>query len=581
MPGPWRVVIVVAIGLWMLGTATLDLRHYVRPSLDNGLSVNFDGVVTAVDANSPAAGASIVAGDRIVPPLPRNLFREPPPVLSFQLSRNGTARPVTLVPRAYSQAPSWRIVFGSLYGSYLVFVLVGSIILLLRPSPMTWSFYLYCIARRWGDLWFYWPGSDAFFWANTIAFAALGGTSCVLVTIFALRFPSNRLQGWRQVAERVAIILLFPFAVAWPYVLIRVNFLGLPSQSLSDTLVVVTSMVYLVAAVIFVVTLFQSHGEERQRLRWILVFPAVLVLRVIAINQGNGLFPYTLPDWFPRALTFLAISVPIVVAYAVIKKRVFDVQFAISRALVYAAITTLIAGTFLLLDWFMSKQFAEARITLTAEVILALAIGSWLNMLHSNVDRFVDRTFFRERHLAEKRLAKAAGAMLHAESHEVVDRFLVHEPLLALDLTSAAIFCRDTDTGHFAREMAVGWERVDTRELTADDPFVLHLLAEDAPVRLADVVWPSERPTRAVGDTVLALPVLLRDELVAITLYGPHRSGADVDPDEIRSIVSLVERAGAAYDHIEARTLRSQVESLIREREAQRHEIEQLRASTA
>jgi hypothetical protein len=97
---------------------------------------------------------------------------------------------------------------------------------------------------------------------------------------------------------------------------------------------------------------------------------------------------------------------------------------------------------------------------------------------------------------------------------------------------------------------------------------------------MADVVWPSEDPANHAGDAVIAMPVLLRDELVAIVLYGPHRSGADIDPDEVAAVTQLVDRAGAAYDHIEARALRQQVESLIRERDAKQREIEVLRAGT-
>jgi hypothetical protein len=441
---------------------------------------------------------------------------------------------------------------------------------------MTWSFYLYCVLRRYGDLLFFWPGPSLFYWGNFFVLAGLGGSTCALVAIFALRFPSDRVEGWRVRANRIAIALAIALPVAWVYAFARVAFFSVPSERLITLLVQVTSAVYLFAAAVFVITLLRSHGDRRQRLRWILVFPAVLIMHVVAIE-----FAGFLPDWFADVLFALGVLVPLTVAYAIVRQRVFDIEFAISRALVYAAITTIVAGTFLLLDWFMSKQFAETRFTLTAEIILALAIGSWLNMLHRNVDRFVDSTFFRQRHLAEERLTKAAAAVLRAETHEVVDRFLVHEPLRVLNLTSAAIFRRESASGHFVREMAVGWERVDTRELTPDDPFVLHLLAEAAAVRLADVVWPTEQPTRPVGDSVLALPVLLRDELVAIALYGPHRNGADIDPDEVRSVALLAERAGAAYDHIEARALRSHVDALIRERDAQRREIEQLRASLA
>ncbi|HYL28011.1 MAG TPA: hypothetical protein VEW74_09270 [Candidatus Nitrosotalea sp.] len=577
MPSVWRIIIVLAVGAWMLGTLVPELHCLGAPCPANGLNtggLNYDGVVTGVQPDSPASAASISPGDRIVPPWPEGLFRDPPPVVTFTVSHNGALRQVTLVPAPISWTRVRKLRFLALVLEYLIFLVVGSGILLLRPSPMTWTFYLYCVLRRFGDLLFYWPGSATIFWANFLALVALGGSTCALVAIFALRFPDDRLTGWRIVANRVAVALAIALPFAWVYAFVRVAFLSLPSEFLIWILIQATSMVYLFAAAVFVITLLRSHGDRRQRLRWILVFPVVLIMHVVAIE-----FAAVLPEWFADALIALAALVPLTVGYAVIRQRVFDVEFAISRALVYAAITTLIAGTFLLLDWFMSKQFAETRFTLTAEIILALAIGSWLNMLHRNVDRLVDSTFFRQRHLAEERLRKAAAAVLRAESHDVVDRFLVHEPVRALELSSAAIFRRDGATGRYVRETAVGWENIKPSELTSDDPLVLHLLAEEDPVRLAEIAWPSESGGH-IGDAVLAMPVLLRDELVAIVLYGPHRNGADIDPDEIRVVALLVDRAGAAYDHIEARMLRGQVDSLLLERDAQRREIELLRAST-
>jgi hypothetical protein len=574
-----RAAIVVAIGVWMLGTAVPALVSLWNPYPSNGLSVDYDGNVTDVDPDSPAAALRIEPGDRILQPLPRAVFEDPPRAAALRLEHERAIRSIVLVPLLVKPTRLDRVLYLALFASYFVFLVVGSMVLLLRPSPMTWAFYLYCVLRRWGDLGFYWPGSSFFYWMNLSVLAALSGATCAFVAIFALRFPTDRVAGWRRIAQTAAIVLAAGLGIAWLSVFIRLA-LGHPSQSPVNILTLVTASVYLAASAIFVVTLLRSHGADRQKLRWILVFPAVLVLRVIAILAGDGLLPYPIPEWVPSALAIIAIGIPLAVAYAVIRRLVFDIEFAISRALVYAAITSLVAGSFLLLDWFMSKQFAQTRFTLTAEIILALAIGSWLNMLHRSVDRFVDSTFFRQRHRAEERLAKAALAIVRAESHELVDRFLVHEPLRALELTSAAIFHRSAG-GHFVREMAVGWDHVGTRELTSGDQLVLHLLAEERPVRLADIVWPSEESPTVVGDAILAMPVLLRDELVAIALYGPHRSGADIDPDEIRALTQLVDRAGAAYDHIEARTLREQVASLIRERDAKQKEIETLRASMA
>ncbi len=567
-----RAVIVVVLGVWTLGTLAPQMSCIWQRCPSDGLSTDFDGVVDDVQPGSPAAQASIAPGDRVVPPLPRDLFRQPSPPISLKLLHAGTIRSVYLIAQPSSLTLSEKLRLFALCASYLIFLVVGSALLLLRPSPMTWSFYLFCFLRRYGDLWFYLPGPGAFFWVSYLFFAILGGANCALVTIFALRFPSDRLEGWRRPAARIAVLLAILFPLAWLYVFWRVVFMGLPTQAPVSILVFLTSIVYVCAATIFIVTLVLSRGDARHRLQWILVFPFVLVMRVVAINLPDSLAP-----WSSDVLVALAVLIPLTVAYAVIRRRVFDVEFVVSRAMVYGSITTIVAGTFLLLDWFMSRQFAATRFTLTAEIIVALALGSSLNLLHRNVDRFVDRTFFRQRHLAEQRLTKAAAAVIRAESLQAVDKFLVHEPVKALDLTSAAIFHRDEDGKSFLREVTVGFDRSDVRELTSNDSLVLHLLAEEEPVRLADIAWSTDE-LPALGNAVLAVPVLLREHLLSIVLYGPHRNGADIDPDEVRSIAVLVERAGAAYDHIEARTLQARVDTLRRECEARDREIEALQA---
>jgi hypothetical protein len=565
-----RALAVVVIGMWMIGTAMPGLMRVWNGESGNGLVTDYDGWVTDVAPRSAASAAGIVEGDRVVAPFPPGFLREPPETLTLRLAHGDATRTVTLRPSVYSLSGTQRVRELMLYASYAMFLFVGSAVLLLRPSAMTWAFYLYCVLRRYGDLGFYWPGSTPFFWANTLLLATLGGASCALVLMFALRFPTNVLAGWRRWANAAAVVIAVVFPLAWFAFFVRVSFLGLPSQSFVDLLVRLTSVVYLAGAAVFTWTFLRSRGDERQRLRWIVVFPTVLVLRVVAIN-----LPYTLPDWFAEGLVVLAVSVPLAVAYAVVRRKVFDIEFVISRALVYGSITSVIGGTFLLVDWFMSKQFAETRFTLTAEIIVALALGSWLNILHRNVDRFVDSTFFRQRHLAEQRLARASAAVLRADSREAVDRFLVHEPVEALELTSAALFRQRAAGGEFTRELAIG-DEVQPHALNADDPLVLHLLAEGAPVRLADVRWSADYVANQLGGAVLAAPVLLRDQLAAVVLYGAHKTGADIDPDEVRSLMPLVERAGAAYDHIEARALRAQVDALTRERDAREKEVKEL-----
>lgn len=567
-----RAAIVIAISAWSVGTLAPKIACMWQACPSDGWDVSYSGVVNLVYPDSSAARAGIEPGDRIVPPLPLGLTRDPPNVLSFKLEHQGSVRSIVLAPHLARLTRNQTLRLLALIVEYLIFVVVGSALLLLRPSVMTWCFYYYCIFRRYGDLFFYWPGSDAFFWLNALAFAALGGASCAFVMMFALRFPTNKIEGWRVPLNRVAVALAIVLPIAWLYVFARLDFWGVPVQPLVSALVWLTSGVYVVAAGIFLATLFQSYGDERQRRQWIVVFPIVLLLRVAVIN-----IPRTLPDWISDLLTALAVIVPLTVAYAVIRRRVFDVQFVISRALVYGTMTTLIAGTFLLIDWFMSKQFEQTRFTLTAEIIFALALGSSLNMLHRNVDRLVDGIFFRQRHFAERRLGRAAAAVTRAETFSAVDQFVVNEPVEALELASAALFRKSEHGGGFVRRVDVGWDPHDVREMGPNDPLVLHLLAEEGPVRISDVAWSSGHAPH-MAHAVLAMPLLLRDQIVGIALYGPHRNGADIDPDEQKSLTPLLERAGAAYDHIDAQALRAKVELLTREREHKDREIARLRA---
>lgn len=81
------------------------------------------------------------------------------------------------------------------------------------------------------------------------------------------------------------------------------------------------------------------------------------------------------------------------------------------------------------------------------------------------------------------------------------------------------------------------------------------------PLRISDV------PLRgqilgAKAAPVLAMPLVLRRELVGLVLYGAHLAGADLDSDEVGALVPLVTNAMITYDHLEAVALREEVHRL-------------------
>jgi hypothetical protein len=78
------------------------------------------------------------------------------------------------------------------------------------------------------------------------------------------------------------------------------------------------------------------------------------------------------------------------------------------------------------------------------------------------------------------------------------------------------------------------------------------------------------------------MPIAVRRELVAIAIYGAHANGVDLDPDEIRSLESLMGPAAAAFAHLEMLELKKtldDVQIVRRENELLRHELDGLLSS--
>jgi hypothetical protein len=258
------------------------------------------------------------------------------------------------------------------------------------------------------------------------------------------------------------------------------------------------------------------------------------------------------------------VFVPLAIGYAVIRHRVIDVSFVVSRTLVYAVLTTLLVGIFSLVDWFFTDYLSNARLGTVAEVGAVLAFGIWFNGLHRRVETLIDATFFRQRHRAEVQLARIASALPRAPTADTVAQFLVDEPVRALSLASAALFRRNLDS-QFIREAAVGWTPSELLGLDSKDNALLTLAeTEEGPLSLYDHPWRKECMPAGAARPVLALPIIVRRELAAIVFYGSHLHGEALDPDEIKALAGLAPGAAAAYDHLEAEAMRRKNELLER-----------------
>jgi hypothetical protein len=578
----WRNSIVVLLSLFVIASTLPGLSLLWNsegtsygPQGSLGFITDYDGVVKAVHPGSPASAEGIQPGDRV--DLRRTSFDDRPFVAPAEARmRAGTfvtlwvihgklERQVTLVAPAADYPPISKINILARTLAVLIFVVVGGLLVVLRPSAMTWGFFFYCLGfspgialgglSRFPSA----PSHAAYILFTDLLTAA--GTVGILV--FSLRFLCNTTSRWRLSLEQATPYLfgLFVFLVAYPDLANLI--LGYPAEAVQRVMLTLQGATFALSIFAALDTYLHGRRDDQPRIQWVVVG---LCVGIAGTYLGSVLLfsselPFNPPRWLQSALLTLNVILPISVAYAVIRHRVLEVSFVVSRALIYAVLTFVVLCLFAFIDWFVGRELEQVRLASYVEIGLAIGLSFWLNSLEKRVETVVATVFFRKRGQAMQRIERAAQAVHHAEKVSTIYDYVVREPVEALSLSSSALFL-PVDGGGYRRVAAIGWSSSNAWVIEHDDPLALELAAECEPVRVAQIGWKhADLPAREAAP-ILAIPMVARRELLGIALYGAHANGADIDPDEVRDLYQLARAAQATYDHLRVLELEAQLQQL-------------------
>lgn len=518
-----------------------------------------EAVVVAVDPGSTAERAGVRRGDRLadrwnyeVASRVRAPYAGERETLRFE--RNHKAYTVTLTAQPNQTFGTLQRIGGVLaLVPPTVFLIVAFLLVFLRPSIMSWSFYVFAVG--------YFGTSPAFmYWSHVLSPPAYLALSFVLSTVlgpwsvlpllpFLLRFPNGDVLGWRRRVD--------PFvwaALALTYVLYVIEWRAYSTDQsipawdvIPSTVIPLTTFAF--AGLILAKNFATATPSDRQRFAFVALGTFVSFL-AYAIYFVPGV-----PFAVGQVIGFGVVLMPICVAYAVFRLRVLDVNFVLNRALVYGVLSLGVVAFVSILDWFFSRAVAIGRLAIGIELLATIAIGFLLDRINRAVEGLVEALFFRKRRLAERHLRRAASALPYATNEAAIVEGLVQIPVDALQLAAAALYRRSADGTRFegvatARQTAMAPPGFD-----ANDFLVRVLLADEKIVWLDDLR--SHLDAENAGIYTLAVPVTVRHELVTFTLYGAHANGAQLDPEEVALLEELAREAARAYDHVEAERARA------------------------
>lgn len=515
-------------------------------------------VVIGVDRGSPADRAGIRVGDRLIDRGDLELAPRMRSPYSGERERLTFARAHTLYTVTLTALPNPNFGLLQRIGGVLayipptVFLIVGFLLVFLRPSIMSWSLYVFAVG--------YFGTSPVYqYWAHVLPAQAYVALTFVLSTVFGpwsvqpllpfvLRFPNGDVLGWRcRIDPYVWLFLGLSYAV---YVFEWVAYY--PGESLPAWDPIVSTVIPLATFVFagFILAKNVATATPSDRQRW----------GFLAIGTLASFFAYAIyyvpgvPFVVGQVVGFAVVLMPLSIAYAVFRLRVLDVNFVLNRALVYGLLSLGVIAFVSILDWFFSRVVAIGRLAIGFELLATIAVGFLLDRINRVVENFVESVFFRRRRLAERHLRRTALALPYATDEAAIIDGLVQVPVDALDLAASALYRRSGGGARYEGVATARQTQVAPAGFDANDLLVRMLLADEKIVWLDDVRSHLDPANAAIY--TLAVPVTVRHELVSFTLYGAHTNGAQLDPEEVALLEELAREASRAYDHVEAERAR-------------------------
>lgn len=170
------------------------------------------------------------------------------------------------------------------------------------------------------------------------------------------------------------------------------------------------ALIFILLAVLQAYRYLHASSFERLQIKWVMLPIVGLGAYVSVAILLPSLFFELPPTWFGAALVGsipLSLAFPICIARGVLKYRLYDIDLVVKRTILYAALTAMLAASYL--GIVVTLQALFAPVTADSDLAVAgstLAVAAMFGPLRSRSQRFIDQRFFRSRFDAQQTLER-------------------------------------------------------------------------------------------------------------------------------------------------------------------------------
>ncbi len=160
---------------------------------------------------------------------------------------------------------------------------------------------------------------------------------------------------------------------------------------------------------------WRARDIEREQMKWFAFGVSMLIISITL----TLLFLPEYSFWANLGFAFGYSMLPITIGIAVLRYRLYDIDIIINRALVYGALTAILAGLYFsvvigsqsLTSTITGKQISQQPVVIVLTTLLTAAL---FQPLRTRIQRVIDRRFYRSKFDAAHTIA-AFGGVLRSE----------------------------------------------------------------------------------------------------------------------------------------------------------------------
>ena len=452
------------------------------------------------------------------------------------------------------------------------FLVVGTIVVLTRPQGV-----IQRVFGRFGILAVLFLGLSQFdlrgvtpvvYYIYAVAFVIGWVFALPTFILFFLRFPVHR-KAFDSTWLRVFLYIFATLTVLPNAARLFLNWQGMLPPFVSVVISYTPVVFFIFGLLIFIVTYFtRVDPARRKQIRPILIGVMTVILTVVYANilrASNQFVLFTTPALLLPVM--LVVLLPFTLGYSIFKYRLMDIDLVIKRSLLYALVTGMLAGLYLLLVYLISSAMTYALGTeenqignLFAFVILAFAFDPMKRKAQDWIDRF----FYQERYNYQRALLEFSQELPSKMHLDDILKSIISTISTTMHVEKMAVVLCDDKEGCSCASQNI--DPADCGFGREPDGLLAALRASKAPRSFAllptepeyYVINEDDKQKLARSGVVLSVPMFLQGRLIGALNVGPKMSGKVYSQEDLDLLSTVAGQAAIAVEN--ARLHRSEIE---------------------